>query len=525
MDTGESLRQVRVNVLGSVTVSCGDATVAVEPAMVRNLLAVLALNAGRSLPWKEIVGALWGDDSPSTARALVHTYVSRLRAQLRNGSGLDNAVVWDGTGYRLSVPPDSIDLGRFDQLCADARRAESADDVDTALSRYREAFACWRGEIAADLNARIRDLPAATAARQRWVDAVTRYANLCDRTGQATAALDLLRRAAASAPLHEGVHASLMGALTGAGERAAALQTYAGIRERLAEEFGVDPGAELQSLYLGILREDSLEPTVPPPRARRRRPATAILVAVLAVAVVAVGAAAWTGRGGRSAGAAPSPEPAAQADDFTGSALNSGAWGLYERSFPNGSVWSPSMVRVGGGELQILGVGTDPTGAGNMSGGTCWCEHGEIHRYGRWEVRAKFDAGSGYAPEIGLWPDDSDETVDGSVVARFDEPSRASFVPTVVGRQHTQLVGSAVTGEFTSWATYAIEVRPDFVAISVDGRTVLDTRQAQSPLRLPSAPMFLYIQQRAGPSGSAPAANSRTPNQVVAHIDWVKWYP
>src|SRR5205807_5562556 len=68
------------------------------------------------------------------------------------------------------------------------------------------------------------------------------------------------------------------------------------------------------------------------------------------------------------------------------------------------SRWTSAMVTVGGGELRIAGHGNNPSGSGNVSGGLCWCNGAGDQIYGRWEVRARFEAGTGYGQAILLWP-------------------------------------------------------------------------------------------------------------------------
>jgi len=63
-----------------------------------------------------------------------------------------------------------------------------------------------------------------------------------------------LRTLAIEEPLHEGVAARLMLALAGAGQQAEALAVYQGLRDRLSSELGVDPGSEITSAQLRVLR-------------------------------------------------------------------------------------------------------------------------------------------------------------------------------------------------------------------------------------------------------------------------------
>ena len=79
------------------------------------------------------------------------------------------------------------------------------------------------------------------------------------------------------------------------------------------------------------------------------------------------------------------------------------------------------------------------------------------------------------------------------------------------------------TGDFTGWTTYSIEWRADFVTVSVNGAIILDTRKLPDPVAIPTVPMYLYVQMEAGPDGPIPAPNRQTPNQVTAHVDWVRY--
>jgi len=71
--------------------------------------------------------------------------------------------------------------------------------------------------------------------------------------------------------LRERFWALLMRALEEAGRRAEALETYAQAREVIADELGVDPGAELQRLYAELLAADA-SPGAAPARPPRRSP-------------------------------------------------------------------------------------------------------------------------------------------------------------------------------------------------------------------------------------------------------------
>jgi SARP family transcriptional regulator, regulator of embCAB operon len=210
-------------------------------------------------------------------------------------------------------------------------------------------------------------------------------------------------------------------------------------------------------------------------------------------------------------------------DDFAGAGPDLTRWGLYDSVHPNGSVWSPSMVRVAAGELRVVGSGRNPTGAGNRSGGLCWCGRDGSRTYGKWQIRARFDAGAGYGQIIGLWPD-SNKGADGWVSMDTPGADRHRLYVDLnwtSGTQHTD--GSQLDGDFTQWHVYTFEWRAGFIKIQVDGAVIYDSTRTVGVV-IPSGPMHLYMQQTIGPTGGVPPPNAQTPDEVVMHVDWVRIY-
>jgi hypothetical protein len=209
-------------------------------------------------------------------------------------------------------------------------------------------------------------------------------------------------------------------------------------------------------------------------------------------------------------------------DDFAGSTL-AGRWSPYQSSKDNGGVWLPSQVRVRGGELQIVGRGTDPTGKGNRSGGLCWCGAGGDQLYGVWQIRAKFDAGAGYGQGIGLWPASDDGAAEGSITLAISDSAAKDSSWHALVAPGGKSKGSSSPGNFAAWHVYAVEWRATFVRISIDGKTVFDSRQNAPGLAIPHTPQHLFMQQEIGPSGNVSAPNADTPGTVIMHVDWVTY--
>ena len=98
------------------------------------LLALLALDAGRVVRISAVIDGLWDDDPPSSARALVHTYVSALRRAL-DAPGAPQIATLPG-GYRLDCEPEVVDVHRLltstgsdDPSLWDAALADSAQPL------------------------------------------------------------------------------------------------------------------------------------------------------------------------------------------------------------------------------------------------------------------------------------------------------------------------------------------------------------------------------------------------------------
>ncbi|MDG4789093.1 BTAD domain-containing putative transcriptional regulator [Micromonospora sp. WMMD1102] len=264
--SGRSQR-LRVDVLGPLRIRRGDQPVDVGPAKQRLLLALLAIQPDQAVPIPEIVDVLWEDRPPRSAPGLVHTYLTRLRrrvgvdggAPVRGAGPVDPrpvspVVVRDRHGYRLALPPDQVDAARFRTLAERAARARDRGEPHRAAELFAAGLACWGGPLLAGGTGLLRHPAAAGLARLR-LDCVLALADLAFQTGTAARVTTPLAQVAEVEPLHERLHARLMLALACTGQQARALRLFTEVRDRLADELGVAPGAELRAAYLRVLRQ------------------------------------------------------------------------------------------------------------------------------------------------------------------------------------------------------------------------------------------------------------------------------
>lgn len=226
---------MRVTLLGpfEVFTDAGD-RLTVAGARLRNLIARLALAGGRPVSTSSLAEAVWGDDPPADLANALQSLVSRARRIL----GGTAAVAQSAAGYRLAVVPDDVDALRFERLVA-------AGDLEESLRLWRGPALEDVGEFAAPYALRLADLR--LEATVGWLAGEL-------AAGRSAAHVAELEALAAANPLNEAVTALLMRALAATGRQADALAAYENLRGRLAEELGIDPGAQAQAIQLQVLR-------------------------------------------------------------------------------------------------------------------------------------------------------------------------------------------------------------------------------------------------------------------------------
>ncbi|GAB3150829.1 transcriptional regulator AfsR [Amycolatopsis stemonae] len=251
-------------VLGPVEVRRAGVPVPLPEGQVAQLLGVLLVNANRLVPVDTLMAVLWPDEAPATGRKMVQVRLSRLRALL---AGTPAAIIGGRAGYRLDVRADAVDVAEFRARVSAARSAPPADALGllgSALDLWREPPSGWFGETLA--GQRI----AASLEGERLA-AVEAHVDAAVAAGRQQEAIDRAVDTLAAHPLRESLRARVMSALSTAGRQAEALAVFDEGRRLLADELGVDPGAELCAAHAAVLAGTPPEP--PAPAVPRQLPA------------------------------------------------------------------------------------------------------------------------------------------------------------------------------------------------------------------------------------------------------------
>jgi DNA-binding SARP family transcriptional activator len=244
-------------ILGPLEVFDAGVLLAVGGPRHRKLLAVLLVNAGAVVSSERLVSALWGEDPPDSAPAMLHVRISEVRNALR-GAGLDRnaGIATEHSGYRLEVGVDALDSRRFERLAAEGRQALARGDNVSVSAKLRQALALWRGpplvEVADELFARA-EIARLEALRLQALEDRLEADLALGRHGDVVAELEVL---VAEHPLRERFWCKLMLAQYRGGRQGEALRTYQAVRALLVERLGVEPGSELRQLHAAILDQD-----------------------------------------------------------------------------------------------------------------------------------------------------------------------------------------------------------------------------------------------------------------------------
>jgi DNA-binding SARP family transcriptional activator len=164
--------------------------------------------------------------------------------------------VSDGRHYGLDTSGDSIDATEFVAALDNARAALPADPAQT-VALLAAAQQLWRGRPFGDLG------EGASLIEQRAVELEEQHIQSIElliaaelELGHHEQVIPRLEALTLAHPFRERLHQHLMLALYRASRQAEALRTGHDLRDRLAEELGIEPCPSTRSLEDRILLQD-----------------------------------------------------------------------------------------------------------------------------------------------------------------------------------------------------------------------------------------------------------------------------
>ena len=218
----------------------------------RSLLALLAGDLRTGASAARLVEGLWPEEQPEHPAKALQVVVSRARAQL--GAGV---IASTPTGYRLALAAEQVDTSAVLLSASASARCSRAGDHAAALAHAEAGLALWEGAAGGDaeLDDPLAALRAERAAAYRSL--VRARALALARLGRHAEAAEPLAELAAERPRDEEVLGELLRGEAATVGPSAALARYEAYRRSLREEFGTDPGPDLQALHRQLLQGSS----------------------------------------------------------------------------------------------------------------------------------------------------------------------------------------------------------------------------------------------------------------------------
>ena len=242
------IRCVGISVLGPLTLDDPAPRLSPRETLV---LAALAVAGDESLSADQLSEVVWGDTPPASWHKNLQTCVVRLRKVLG-----PEAIKTNGHGYQLTLPVDAVDARRFEALATRGHELLQLGGADRAAYLLGQALALWRGRPYTELEEWEPGSLEASRLSQLRLDVQEWWLEASVQAGRHREILAQAQTLANAAPLRERRWELLALAQYRAGRQGEALRTISGVRRRLVDELGIDPGPGLGELERAILRQD-----------------------------------------------------------------------------------------------------------------------------------------------------------------------------------------------------------------------------------------------------------------------------
>ncbi|MGH3683129.1 MAG: AfsR/SARP family transcriptional regulator, partial [Natronosporangium sp.] len=233
------------------------------------VLVLLVVNLGRAASLEGVIYELWGETPPPSAVAKVRAYAAALRRLFESVQPGVDRIIRAGSGYLLNVDDSEVDLGLFSQDVGHGRRALAIGDLPAARDSFERGLARWRGTMLDGLPRGPLIASRCSTVEQDRLAVIDSLTEIHLRQGQPAQASALISPQVHAEPLREQSYALLMRARYQVDGVAAALDVYETLRRSLADQLGIEPGAELQRLHRAVLNRDA---ALEPPPAELERP-------------------------------------------------------------------------------------------------------------------------------------------------------------------------------------------------------------------------------------------------------------
>jgi DNA-binding SARP family transcriptional activator len=258
-----------IRLLGPLRARIGNASVVPSAAKPRRLLALLAVRVGQIVTIDTLTTELWEEDPPRSAATTLQTYVLQLRRKItaaigdQYGVSAKDLLSTEHSGYRLSLPPESVDLHRARELITRGQRALAGGEDRVGADLLSKALQMWDGPTLVDVAQGPQVRIERMSVEESRLGALELRIEADLRLGRHSQLVSELTSLTAEHPLHEALHAHYMLALYRSGRAGKALEVFRRLRATLIDELSLEPSPRIQRLHQAILASHPGLDTVP----------------------------------------------------------------------------------------------------------------------------------------------------------------------------------------------------------------------------------------------------------------------
>jgi ATP/maltotriose-dependent transcriptional regulator MalT len=220
----------------------------------RDILCFIASRRHRRASKDTIIDTFWGEADFDAVEKNFHPTVSHIRKALNSNQPVkQNFLLYRDSDYLLNQEFSyRIDTEEFDRLVAEAEAAKRAGEQARYVSCYENALAIYRGDFMQgsydDWVEEQRSYYREQHLRMLEVLTVTAQKN-----EEWSRSLQLAQQILGNDQFREDVHCMIMRAHAALGNRAAVKEQYEHLRRVLRKELGVEPAAETQKIFKGLM--------------------------------------------------------------------------------------------------------------------------------------------------------------------------------------------------------------------------------------------------------------------------------
>ncbi|WP_282605683.1 BTAD domain-containing putative transcriptional regulator [Pelagibius sp. Alg239-R121] len=235
---------VEILLFGSLQVWSQGASIQLKGVKDGAFLSALAAAPGLSLSRDSLAGMLWENSSERHARDSLKQTLLKTR-RLLDPTGMD-VICADRDAIWFNAGQVRVDVAEFTGMLADS----SLRSVDTAIGLRRGPFLEGQAPVGQEYDGWL--FAERTRLDRLYLDAAMGIMRQAELAGRTERALEVAKRVLSVDTENETAARCLMRLLSQHGERRAALRFYDSLRERLNDEFAIQPQQATVDLYNAI---------------------------------------------------------------------------------------------------------------------------------------------------------------------------------------------------------------------------------------------------------------------------------